>query len=42
MEEFYIIIKPLKENTRENPCDPGFGKDFLDVIPKTQRTKEKN
>lgn len=35
-------IKLLEENTGENTCVLGFGKDFLDMIPKVQSIKAKN
>lgn len=34
-------IKLLEENTEENFCDIGLGKDSLNKIPKVQMIKEK-
>ena len=33
-------IELLEENTGENLCDYGLGKDFLDMAPKVQSIKE--
>ena len=35
------IIKPGEENMKVNLHDLGFGKDFLDLIPKAQARKDK-
>ena len=35
-------IKLLEENVKENLCDIGLGKDFLDMMSKTWLLKERN